>query len=85
VQSIDLSEPVINKPRWLFQLNIVQSSYGALRKVVNPSLGPRSKEEAAAGACGALFTPGRRGGSPHMANASLRLPKSVGFRDSRLT
>ena len=23
--------------------------------------------------------------SPHMANASLRLPKSVGFRDSRLT
>jgi hypothetical protein len=31
--------------RSLFQLNIVQSSYGALRKVVNPSLSPRSKEE----------------------------------------
>ena len=45
VQSIDLSEPVINKHRSLFQLNIVQSSYGALRKVVNPSLSPRSKEE----------------------------------------
>ena len=64
MQSIDLSEPVINKHRSLFQLNIVQSSYGALRKVVNPSLGPRSKEEAAAGACGALFILGGRGGQP---------------------
>ena len=32
MQSIDLSEPVINKHRSLFQLNIVQSSYGDMAR-----------------------------------------------------